>query len=133
MKDALLVYEKIINHQLQKAAHDKKKHHENVISESDKKYLFKLFGVIIQNFGTEDLEWFCAAETILNTLFNIKTRNSPEYAKYLIQQLTKKLYNNEKPSDQQMIDDEVVQDDENLSQAMAGLSLRNDITDFHYA
>ena len=69
---------------MQRAAHDKKKSIENVITESDKKYLFQLFGVIITNFGTEDLEWFCAAETILNTLFNIKTRNSPEYAKYLI-------------------------------------------------
>ncbi len=92
---------------MQKAATDKKRKGENVISESDKKYLFQLFGVIISNFGTDDLEWFCAAEAILNTLFNIKTRNSPEYAKYLIQQLTRKLYSNEKSNqDQQMLEED---------------------------
>jgi hypothetical protein len=54
-----------------------------------------LLNVIISNFGTDDNEWFCAAETIINTLFNIKTRNSPEYAKHLIQTLAKSLYSSE--------------------------------------
>ena len=55
-----------------------------------------MFGVVINSFGTDDLEWFCATETILNTLFNIRTRNSPEYAKFFIQSLTKRLYTKEK-------------------------------------
>lgn len=63
-----------------------------MISDSDKKHLFQLFSVVIHSFGTDDMEWFCVTETILNTLFNIKTRNSPEYAKYFIGQLIKKLY-----------------------------------------
>ena len=62
----------------------KKPRKENVINDGDKKYLFSLFHVIINSFGTDDLEWFCATEAILNTMFNIKSRNSPEYAKYFI-------------------------------------------------
>ena len=58
----------------------------------DKKYLQEFFRVLIQNFGTADLDWFSGAEAILNTLFNIKTKNSPEYARYFIQQLTMRLY-----------------------------------------
>ena len=63
---------------------DKEKVSLQAISEDDKKYLFQLFGVIINTFGTDDNEWFCATETILNTLFNIRTRNAPEYAKFFI-------------------------------------------------
>ena len=39
------------------------------------------------------MEWFCASEAFLNTLFNIRTRNAPEYSKYFIGELVKKLYN----------------------------------------
>jgi len=31
-----------------------------------------MINVVGKNFGTQDLEWFCAAETVLNTLFNMK-------------------------------------------------------------
>jgi glucuronate isomerase len=68
-----------------------------VIGDQDKKYLFNLLQVVIKTFGTDDTEWFCATETILNTLFNVKTRNSPEYARTIIQELTKKLYS-DKPT-----------------------------------
>ena len=66
------------------------------VSESDKKHLFQLLVEIQKKFGTEDLEWFCSAEAILNTLFNIKTRNAPEYAKYFINVLVEGMYT--KPS-----------------------------------
>lgn len=62
------------------------------ISEQDKKYIFSLLNVVINTFGTDDTEWFCATETILNTLFNVKTRNSPEYASHILKELAKKLY-----------------------------------------
>jgi hypothetical protein len=39
----------------------------------------------MNTFGTDDMEWFCATEAILNTLFNVKTRNQPEYARTIIQ------------------------------------------------
>lgn len=55
------------------------------MNEEQKLYLFKIISVIINKFGTHDLEWFCASETILNTLFNIKSRNSHEYAKLFIE------------------------------------------------
>jgi len=43
-----------------------------------------MISVISNTFGTTDLEWYCACETVLNTLFNIKSRNSNEYAKLFI-------------------------------------------------
>jgi hypothetical protein len=53
-----------------------------------------MISIINNKFGTQDLEWFCAAETILNTLFNIKSRNTQEYAKLFLEQLVRKLYLN---------------------------------------
>lgn len=79
LKEALLAYEKIILHQKAEAEREKKSKGDN-IDEADKRYLFKLFHVILNSFGTDDLEWFCATETILNALFNIKSNNAPEYA-----------------------------------------------------
>ena len=43
-------------------------------------------------FGTQDLEWFCAAESVLNIIFNIKSKSSHEYAKTFIEMLVKKMY-----------------------------------------
>lgn len=43
-----------------------------------------MINVVGKNFGTQDLEWFCAAETVLNTLFNMKQRISHEHAKLFI-------------------------------------------------
>ena len=78
LKEALLAYEKIILHQQNSLKQ------ANMIGDQDKKYLFNLLQVVIKTFGTDDTEWFCGTETILNTLFNVKTRNSPEYARYII-------------------------------------------------
>ncbi len=81
-----------------------------MIGDHDKRYLFNLLQVVIKTFGTDDTEWFCGTETILNTLFNVKTRNSPEYARYIIQDLTKKLYS-DKPSSNNNEEMKASQDD----------------------
>lgn len=62
------------------------------VNENDKTYLFNMISVISHTFGTTDLEWFCACETVLNTLFNIKSRNSHEYAKLFIDQILRKMF-----------------------------------------
>ena len=82
LKEALLAYEKIIVH---KQSTLKLQEINQSINEEDKKYFFTLLTVVVNTFGTDETEWFCATETILNTLFNIKTRNQPEYAKSIIQ------------------------------------------------
>jgi hypothetical protein len=69
--------------------------------------------VVIKTFGTDDTEWFCGTETILNTLFNVKTRNSPEYARYIIQDLTKKLYS-DKPTSSSNTNEELKVSEDNL-------------------
>lgn len=136
LKEALLAYEKIIAHQ--QLAH--KNEPIASIGDQDKKYLFSLLNVVINTYGTDDTEWFCATETILNTLFNLKTRNSPEYAKTLIQNLTKKLYSDKKRSNNISLDEEnkVMNDggdfeNFNNDQECNGNPLRTDITDMHYA
>ena len=50
--------------------------------------------ILVEKFGCSDLEWFCAAETIVNTIFNLKSKNSHEYAKLFIEQLVRRLYIN---------------------------------------
>jgi hypothetical protein len=69
--------------------------------------------VVIKTFGTDDTEWFCGTETILNTLFNVKTRNSPEYARYIIQDLTKKLYS-DKPTSSSNTNEELKVSEDDL-------------------
>ena len=88
MKEAILCFEKIVINQVEK----NKKDVYMAVSDEDKTYIFKMISVLNSKFGTPDSEWFCAAETILNTLFNIKSRNSHEYAKLFIEQLVRKLY-----------------------------------------
>lgn len=79
------------------------------VSDEDKTYIFKMISVLNNKFGTQDSEWFCAAETILNTLFNIKSRNSHEYSKLFIEQLVRKLYimpeNGRRSEYQSMVDE----------------------------
>ncbi len=111
-----------------------------MIGDQDKKYLFNLLQVVIKTFGTDDTEWFCGTETILNTLFNVKTRNSPEYARYIIQDLTKRLYQDvPSPTEESKGGDDVkIESLEGNSQIIneevnMGNALRTDITDMHYA
>jgi len=130
LKEALLAYEKIMIH---KTNISKNLDAASTINEEDKKYFFTLLSVVVNTFGTEDTEWFCATETILNTLFNVKTRNQPEYAKSIIQQLSHKLYSDGKKNQQIIIDEEQKVLDDEASEIEGGTPLRTDITDMHYA
>ena len=78
MKEAILAFEKIILLQ------DKSEEQPSA-NDEQKMYLFKMISVINNKFGTQDSEWFCATEALLNTLFNLRSRNSHEYAKLLIE------------------------------------------------
>ena len=69
---------------------------------------------LIDQFGTDDLEWFCAAESILNTIFNIKTKSSHDYAKMFIEKLVKKMHT---PQDEEM----------------NGTQLRTNLSELHYS
>jgi hypothetical protein len=105
MKEAILCFEKIVINQVEKTKRDV----YMAVSDEDKTYIFKMISVLNNKFGTQDSEWFCAAETILNTLFNIKSRNSHEYAKLFIEQLVRKLYimpeNGRRSEYQSMVDE----------------------------
>ncbi len=52
----------------------------------------QMITVLTNNFGTNDMEWFCAAEQMLNTLFAIDAKKAPNYARFVIFQLIKHLY-----------------------------------------
>jgi hypothetical protein len=54
MKESLLAYEKIILNFYVKQNGEKEKHRQNVIDDVDKKYIFQMFEVIMDKFGTED-------------------------------------------------------------------------------
>lgn len=87
LKEAILAYETIVLYQILKTGSV-----ADGVNENDKTYLFNMISVISHHFGTTDLEWFCACEAVLNTLFNIKSRNSHEYAKLFIDQILRKMF-----------------------------------------
>ena len=87
LKEAVLAYEKIIIYQIAKTGSV-----ADGVTENDKTYLFNMISVISNTFGSGDLEWFCACETVLNVLFNIKSRNSHEYAKLFIDLILRKMF-----------------------------------------
>lgn len=47
--------------------------------------------VIARCFGTQDLEWFCTAESIINCMFNLHSKRNPQYAKLMIEQMLVKV------------------------------------------
>ena len=81
LKEAILAFEKILITQQTKKGTSL----DNEITDDQKTYIFKMLSSVNERFGTTDLEWFCAAESILNILFAIKSRNSHEYAKLFIE------------------------------------------------
>lgn len=83
MREAVLCFEKIVTHKMEG---------DRSITEEDKKYLYTMVSVISRTFGTSDLEWYCAAESVINVLFNIKSRNSHEYAKFFLDQIVRKMF-----------------------------------------
>ena len=46
-------------------------------SKEEKSFIFKMILALSRCFGTQDLEWFCAAESIINCMFNLHSRNNP--------------------------------------------------------
>ena len=53
----------------------------------DRTYIFRMFKVLVRCFGTRDLDWFCAIESVINSIFNLHSVNGPQYAKLTIEQL----------------------------------------------
>lgn len=60
-------------------------------SREEKSFIFTMIHTLSRCFGVQDLEWFCAAESIINCMFNLHSRNNPQYAKLMIEQLLAKL------------------------------------------
>ena len=77
------------------------------LEDQDKSYLFKMLHVLIKKFGTSDTEWFCAAETIINTFFDLKLRNSHEYCKIMLDHLLDKIYAPQKEGEARQVKQEV--------------------------
>ena len=65
---------------------------ETAFTEADRKHLFSLLARVVATFGTQDLEWFCTCETILNCLFSLKSRISHEYAKNFLNQIVYRMF-----------------------------------------
>ena len=85
--------------------------------------------VIGKNFGTQDLEWYCAAETILNSLFNLRQRVSHEQAKLFIDLIVRKCFRRREEDE---IDNMRKQPEDVLAQ-VEPMPLRGDLTDAHYS
>ena len=51
-----------------------------------------MLNVVGKNFGSQDLEWFCACETVINCLFNMRQRVSHEQAKLFIDLIVRKCF-----------------------------------------
>lgn len=83
----MLAFEKIIEYQVKEVG-DK----GSGVTDNDKRHLYLMLNVIGKNFGTQDLEWFCAAEAVLNTLFNLKNRLSHEQSKLFLDMITRKFF-----------------------------------------
>lgn len=124
MKEAVLAYEKIIMYQIEKTSSV-----VDGVNENDKTYLFNMISVISNTFGTSDLEWYCACETVLNVLFNIKSRNSHEYAKLFIDQILRKMFRQR--SDEEV--DLLRKRPESATKHLEPMPLKGDIQDQHYS
>ena len=70
-------------------------------SEDDKRYIFTMMQVLMTTFGTIDTEWLCAAEAVLNAIFGLRSRNAHEYARMLIERLSRQMAKASPPSDMQ--------------------------------
>ena len=70
MKESILAFEKILQGYINSVGPTAG------ITDSDKRHLLQLLNVVGNNFGTKDMEWFCATETVLNCLFNLRHKFS---------------------------------------------------------
>ena len=82
MKEAILCFDKITQYQSENG--DKQR-----VKEADLKYLTEMMAQVIRTFGTEDSEWYCATQTVLNSLFNLKSSFTHEQAKTFIDSIMK--------------------------------------------
>ena len=82
MKEAILCFDKITQYQSENG--DKQR-----VKETDLNYLTQMMAQVIRTFGTEDSEWYCATQTVLNSLFNLKSSFTHEQAKTFIDSIMK--------------------------------------------
>lgn len=52
-----------------------------LLDEEDQGFMNDVFKVISNSFGTEDADWFSAAEAYLNTILELKSKTAPALAK----------------------------------------------------
>ena len=72
LKESILAFEKILQGYISSVGPT------TGITDSDKRHLLQLLNVVGNNFGTKDMDWFCATETVLNCLFNLRHKFSQE-------------------------------------------------------
>ena len=65
------------------------------MNHQDSDYLKEMMNHLVRTFSSFDLEWVQAVEALLNAVFNLRTKNSPEFAKWIIQELTRRLMQTE--------------------------------------
>lgn len=88
-----------------------------------------MISIIGKNFGSSDLEWFCAAEAVLNTLFNTKQRNAHDYAKLFIDQIVKKMFRQREVQEVE----EMRNQPADMVANTEPMPLDENLTDVHYA
>jgi hypothetical protein len=64
----------------------------NMLTEENTNFLSKMMALLENNLGTENTDWFCAAEALINCIFNLKDKRSKEYAKLFLESLTRSMY-----------------------------------------
>ena len=77
---------------------------------------------ITRTFGTEDSEWYCATQAILNTLFGLKSRVAHEQAKAFIDSILKSFCHAGNEEHEGLIEGEE-----------RPLELREDLSEDHYS
>ena len=81
-KEGIMTFEKITIYQ-QKSSSDNSEAFKQ-LTEANTHYLFKIMALLENNLGTESTDWFCAAEALINCIFNLKDKKSREYAKLFL-------------------------------------------------
>ena len=88
-----------------------------------------MLSVIGKNYGTQDVEWFCACETVLNTLFNMKQRVCQEQAKLFIDLIVNKSFRRREEDEINQIREQP----EDMIADVEPMPLRSDLQDSHFA
>ena len=77
------------------------------MKKDDQVYLTEMMAQVIRTFGTEDSEWYCATQTVLNSLFNLKSNFTHEQAKTFINSIMKNFGQQSNEEQVELIDEEV--------------------------